>query len=131
MAWLVATGARRAVRGAAGLLATSVPGAQQRSRATTARLVSVLAPKRAADNDYYDVTSSSSSSCRPSPVADFRPSADGDTRKGICVVGCGRMGKIRAEGILANPGTQLVSVVDPDRKRATELASRANVPAFW
>lgn len=59
----------------------------------------------------------------------FSPSAD--TRAGICVVGCGRMGKIRTEGIMANPGTRLVSVVDPDREQATALAEKTQVPAFW
>ncbi|CAN0192198.1 unnamed protein product [Ectocarpus sp. 12 AP-2014] len=59
------------------------------------------------------------------------PYTPGDTRKGISVVGAGRMGMIRAEGIIANPGTRLVSVVDPDREKATALAESSNVPAFW
>lgn len=59
----------------------------------------------------------------------FSPATD--TRTGICVVGCGRMGQIRTEGILANPGTRLVSVVDPNREQATALAKKTQVPAFW
>lgn len=47
------------------------------------------------------------------------------------MVGCGRMGQIRTEGVLANPGTRLVSVVDPNREQATALAQKAAVPAFW
>lgn len=54
-----------------------------------------------------------------------------DTRKGISVIGCGRMGQIRTEGIQANPGTHLVSVVDPNREMATRLAEKLTVPAFW
>lgn len=59
----------------------------------------------------------------------FSPVAD--TRAGVCVVGCGRMGQIRTEGILANPGTRLVSVVDPNKEQATALAKKTQVPAFW
>eukprot|EP00903_Cladosiphon_okamuranus_P013043 g12168.t1 len=67
---------------------------------------------------------------RPKVVSPgFQPSTD--TRKGISVVGCGRMGQIRAEGVLSNPGTRLVSVVDPDREQAVALAERSTVPAFW
>ncbi|CAN0305524.1 unnamed protein product, partial [Hapterophycus canaliculatus] len=54
-----------------------------------------------------------------------------DNRKGVCVLGAGRMGKIRSEAIVANPGTRLVSVVDTDREKATGLADSLNVPAFW
>lgn len=59
----------------------------------------------------------------------FRPI---DTRKGVCVVGAGgRMGKIRAQGIMSNPGTFVASVVDPDTPRVKALAEHLNVPAFW
>lgn len=58
----------------------------------------------------------------------FRPV---DTRKGVCVAGAGRMGQIRTQGIMANPGTFLCSVVDPDRQKAKTLARQLSVPAYW
>lgn len=58
----------------------------------------------------------------------FRPV---DTRKGVSVVGAGRMGHIRAQGVASNPGTFLASVVDPDEDKARALAELASVPAFW
>lgn len=58
----------------------------------------------------------------------FRPI---DTRKGVSVVGAGRMGRIRTEGVMSNPGTFLASVVDPDEEKARALAKLASVPAFW
>lgn len=58
----------------------------------------------------------------------FRPV---DTRKGVSVVGAGRMGHIRTQGVMSNPGTFLASVVDPDEEKARALAEIASVPAFW
>ncbi|CAN0488675.1 unnamed protein product, partial [Scytosiphon promiscuus] len=52
-------------------------------------------------------------------------------RKGVCVVGAGRMGRIRAEGIMSNPGTFLASVVDPAKEKAIALAESVSAPAFW
>ena len=76
-------------------------------------------------------SSSSSSSLAASlaPVSPpFRPV---DSRKGVCLVGAGRMGQIRAEGVMSNPGTFLASVVDTDEQKATALAASASAPAFW
>lgn len=58
----------------------------------------------------------------------FRPI---ETRKGICVAGAGRMGQIRSRGIMANPGTFVSSIVDPDQQKAKALAQQLNVPANW
>lgn len=137
---LLVAGARRAQSGVAAGLAASVSGARLSKAAAGVRWLSVLvAPKgqavagagaAAAVDDHHlhhDVTSGGGGR----PKADFMPSANTDTRKGICVVGCGRMGEIRTEGILANPGTRLVSVVDSDKERATALARNKRVPAFW
>ena len=41
------------------------------------------------------------------------------------------MGRIRAEGVMSNPGTFLASVVDPAKEKATALAESASAPAFW
>lgn len=62
--------------------------------------------------------------CPPS----FQPA---DERLGLCIVGAGRMGTIRTQGIMANPGTFLCSIVDPDRARAKELSTACAVPAYW
>lgn len=62
------------------------------------------------------------------PLPPFRPE---DARKGVCVAGAGRMGQIRSQGVISNPGTFLSSVVDPDRQRAKALAQRLSVPAYW
>lgn len=58
----------------------------------------------------------------------FRPV---DNRKGVVVVGAGRMGHIRADGVMANPGTFMASIVDPDENKAKALAEHASVPAYW
>lgn len=73
-------------------------------------------------------TSATLSSSRAVVAPPFRPV---DTRKGVCVVGAGRMGRIRAEGVMSNPGTFLASVVDPIKEKAIALAESASAPAFW
>lgn len=54
-----------------------------------------------------------------------------DNRKGVCVAGAGRMGQIRTRGIIANPGTFLCSIVDPDQQKAKALSTAMSVPAHW
>ncbi|CAM9462040.1 unnamed protein product [Choristocarpus tenellus] len=66
---------------------------------------------------------------RPSTLSEL-PFFPMDDRRGVCVVGAGRMGMIRAGGVLSNPGTILTAVVDTDREKSVALAKHLCVPAF-
>ncbi|CAN0168007.1 unnamed protein product [Discosporangium mesarthrocarpum] len=59
-----------------------------------------------------------------------RPFVPLDDRRGVCVVGAGRMGHIRAGGVSSNPGTRLTSVVDPNPEKSRVLAELLTVPAY-
>lgn len=47
---------------------------------------------------------------------------------GVAVLGCGRMGRRRAEAVAKAAGARLVCVADPDRSRADALGAALGVP---